>query len=135
MVAVTWQFFDTSGNDLAALQRLARSRDDERQRNARALVCIRCRYLISSDAQRIDVAGAHTHTCTNPHGIVYHIGCFGAAPGCVSVGPRLTEYSWFQGYRWQVALCSNCQTHLGWLFHGEQCFYGLIHDRLGRGPL
>lgn len=131
MAAVTWQLFDASGNDLEVLWRLARSRDHERRRNARALICVRCRYPISSDAQRINVAGAHSHTCTNPHGIVYHIGCFSAAPGCVSVGPRLSQHSWFQGYRWQVAICSNCHEHLGWLFHGEHGFYGLIHARLG----
>lgn len=134
MTAVTWQLFDASGSDLEALRRVARSRETDRRRNARALICIRCRNPISSDAQRIDVAGAHSHTCTNPHGIVYHIGCFSAAPGCSPVGPRLMEHSWFHGYRWQVGVCSNCHEHLGWLFHGERCFYGLIHTRLGSEP-
>ena len=126
----TWQLFDTSSHDLEAIRHLLEEDSDNTRRAARALVCNRCRYPISTDAQRIDIAGSHSHTCTNPHGIVYNIGCFSAAPGCDEVGPAYSEFSWFSGYRWQVAICGNCQEHLGWHFHGEQSFYGLIHDRL-----
>lgn len=135
MSAITWQLFDVSNADPEILQRLADQKDEAMRRAARSLVCSRCRYPISSDAQRINVAGAHSHTCTNPHGIVYRIGCFGAAPGCTEVGPVFCEYSWFTGYCWQVSICSNCQEHLGWFFHGEQPFYGLIHDRLSTADM
>lgn len=130
MTAITWQLFDASGNDPEKLKHLAEEDAEVMRRAARPLVCSRCRHRICTDAQRIDIAGSHSHTCTNPHGIVYRIGCFSAAPGCSEVGPAFSEFSWFSGYRWQVAICGNCQEHLGWHFHGEQSFYGLIHDRL-----
>lgn len=27
-----------------------------------------------------------------------------------------TEFSWFPGYAWQIALCKRCQIHIGWRF-------------------
>ncbi len=130
MTALTWQLFDTAGKDPEAFKRLAEEAAAEMDRSSRPLVCRRCRNIITSEARRIDVAGAHSHTCTNPHGIVYHIDCFSAAPGCSEIGSAFSEHSWFTGYRWQVAICGRCQEHLGWRFHGEQPFYGLIRDRL-----
>lgn len=130
MSAITWQLFDASNKDPDDLKLKDEKEAETGRGAARALLCGRCLYPISSDAQRINIAGAHTHTCTNPHGLVYRIGCFSAAPGCTAVGPAFSEYCWFQGYRWQVGVCSNCHEHLGWLFHGDSPFYGLIHDRL-----
>jgi len=135
MTAVTWpwpdwQCFDASGSDPEKLKQVLEQDADDLPGKGRPLVCSRCGHAISTEAQRIDIAGAHSHTCTNPHGIVYRIGCFSAAPGCSEVGPVVREFSWFTGYRWQVAVCGNCQEHLGWYFRGEQPFYGLIHDRL-----
>jgi len=31
-------------------------------------------------------------------------------------GRPTTEFSWFEGYSWQVAVCSECGEHLGWRF-------------------
>jgi len=122
--------FDTAGKDPEAIKRLAEDALDETEEPSRRLVCHNCRYLITTDNRRIEVAGGHSHTCTNPHGIVYQVECFSAAPGCREIGAAYQEYSWFTGYRWQVAICGQCQEHMGWQFRGEHSFYGLIRDRL-----
>ena len=92
-----------------------------------ALRCAACGHRISEVAYRIEMAGAHEHTFVNPGGIVHHIGCFVAAPGCVHVGPTETAFSWFPGWSWQVAICARCRVQLGWIFRcaGQQ-FHALI---------
>jgi len=92
-----------------------------------ALRCAACTHRISEAAYRIEMADAHEHTFVNPGGIVHHLGCFAAAPGCVHVGPTETAFSWFPGWSWQVAICARCRAHLGWIFRcaGQQ-FHGLI---------
>ena len=95
-----------------------------------ALLCIGCRGAITSKREAIEIAGAHCHTCTNPHGFTYTIGCFTQAPGTRAEGPKISADSWFLGYRWQLALCGGCQLHLGWRFSGPDAFYGLILNRL-----
>ena len=97
----------------------------------RALVCARCGQRITSDAARTTVGGQHEHTKANPHGYVFHIGCFAMAVGLVPWGPPSTAWTWFPGYSWQVERCAGCEEHIGWQFdspgHG---FHGLILDRL-----
>lgn len=94
--------------------------------------CRQCRQIITSSAERIPVQGSHHHTFANPHGVVFHIGCFQSVRGCGYVGPATEEFTWFRGYRWRIAVCSMCLTHLGWLFvsQGGHVFNGLILDRL-----
>ncbi len=101
-------------------------------RKDKHLRCRACRRAIARTDDRICIQGSHEHTCTNPHGIVFHIGCFRAAPGGTEIGEETYEYTWFTGYRWQIMLCAQCKTHLGWSFqaHDGDCFYGLILDRL-----
>ncbi len=107
-----------------------RSAESDR-RPRRLLLCLQCRRPITDDEARIDVAGRHEHTCANPHGHAFHIGCFALAPGCVGVGPDESYWSWFPGYAWRLVLCRTCHIHLGWLFSmtGSH-FYGLILNRL-----
>ena len=95
------------------------------------LVCVQCLQIVTNTANKIIVDGAHSHTFANPHGIIFEIGCFGAAPGCGTTGPATDDFSWFRGYQWKIALCRRCLTHLGWQFiSGTGLFYGLISDRL-----
>ena len=92
-----------------------------------ALVCVVCEHRISDTDHRIEMAGAHEHTFVNPNGIVHHIGCFDAAPGCGYIGDTESAFSWFPGWTWQIAVCSRCRAHVGWIFRnaGEQ-FHGLV---------
>jgi hypothetical protein len=117
------------------------SPDSARQSNAqttepdRHLVCSTCAFPITTGDQRTQVIGSHQHTFANPHGLVFRIGCYRAAPGCMPVGPESTEFAWFVGYAWTVQVCGRCAAHLGWSFRSSlQLFYGLIVDRLLDAP-
>jgi hypothetical protein len=95
------------------------------------LACASCGQRITTDAARIAVSGRHDHTFANPHGYVFHIGCFAAAVGIERVGPTSTEFSWFAGYSWQSEQCAACHAHLGWLFRSaKRTFHGLVLDNL-----
>ena len=112
-------------------ERLVEKQSAEKTKKEKRLFCAGCRHVITHQDERIQVQGGHAHTFTNPHGYTFHIGCFGQAKGCVTTGAGTTEWSWFQGYSWRIALCRHCQGHLGWRYHAQdESFYGLILDRL-----
>lgn len=93
----------------------------------RVIRCKACGHEITNHEQKCSIANSHSHTFFNPAGIVYEIGCFKEAAGCQITGQPTTEFSWFTGYWWRFALCSNCQAHLGWLYEKrESTFFGLI---------
>ena len=95
------------------------------------LYCVHCETHITDKVHKIDRQGAHRHTCTNPAQLTFNIGCFKAAPGCTQVGIPTSDHSWFNGYRWCIALCAGCQKHLGWHFVGTgDRFHGLILSEL-----
>ena len=100
------------------------------------LCCAACRAPVTTDSRRISVAGEHRHVFANPHGLVFAIGCFSAAPGCMATGPVTPDFSWFAGTSWQTAVCAVCRLHLGWRYLPGTggYFYGLILDRLVTGP-
>jgi hypothetical protein len=94
------------------------------------LYCFICGHIITQSRLRIAVAGAHNHTFTNPGGYRFEIGCFREAEGCEPAGEFSDFYSWFDGYTWRYATCASCRVHLGWVYRGEDTFFGLILDRL-----
>ncbi len=125
-----WMLYDPHGREDRD-NATAQSREEEPARERR-LVCRACGYAVAREADRITIDGSHTHTCTNPHGMTFDIGCFRDARGCKAVGPSTDDFTWFAGYAWTVAVCRNCDAHLGWLFRSvADRFYGLILDRLG----
>ena len=96
-----------------------------------AICCRACGSVVTGRNQRMQVSGSHHHTFFNPAGIVYELGCFHQAPGCLVTGAPSAEFTWFPGYLWRVALCRRCRVHLGWLFIMEgNFFYGLILTKL-----
>lgn len=106
-------------------------RDGPSDKKGRVLACSTCRHPITSEDQRIEMNGSHRHAFANPHGIVYHIGCFRNAPGCYTDSEETTHFTWFSGYSWSLASCSRCGYHLGWRFSSDRdSFYGLVVDRL-----
>ena len=95
------------------------------------IYCATCSNVITKPAERTEVNGSHTHHFTNPHGIRFHVGCFANALGCDISGSGEAADTWFMGYVWHLASCSECHTHLGWYFsRSEHQFYGLIVDRI-----
>ncbi len=105
--------------------------NERRQEGERALRCRQCNAPITTLKERTSRDGQHHHTVFNPAGIVYEIGCFSQAPGCVAPGTASREFTWFAGYRWRVAFCALCLEHLGWYFSGgDAAFFGLIFNRL-----
>ena len=108
-------------------------KDDPNKKDT--LHCIECHYPITRQSDRIQVNEQHQHVFANPHGYVYQIGCFGRAPGCIAIGQESSHFSWFPGYSWQVALCGQCWTLLGWAFgSSESQFFGLIVEKLKSMP-
>lgn len=98
---------------------------------AEAIYCRACGGVVTGRDQKIQVSGAHGHTFFNPAGIVFELGCFLLAPGCVTIGAPSKEFTWFPGHTWRVVLCRGCRVHLGWLFTmQENTFYGLILSKL-----
>ena len=94
------------------------------------LYCFICGQIITQTRERIPVEGAHKHTFTNPGGYRFEIGCFRQAQGCEQAGEFTDFYSWFDGYSWRYAVCGSCRAHLGWVYQGEDSFFGLVLDRL-----
>lgn len=93
--------------------------------------CAVCGNLITYASEESDRQGSFVHHFTNPHGMAFTIGCFATAAGISPHGLPTYEHSWFSGYAWNFAHCSQCQSHLGWGFHrGAEQFFGLILDHL-----
>ncbi len=110
-------------------------RDQTAEKHREALFCRHCTRLITFPDQRLAVDGAFRHTFFNPQGIVFEIGCFQTAAGCVAIGRETSEFTWFKGFSWRICLCSGCQVHLGWRYRSPEGsrFFGLILDRLRSG--
>ena len=95
-------------------------------------LCKFCRRRITSSSEQIAVNGQHAHICANPYGLLFEVGCFARAVGCQTTGNPTTEFTWFPGYAWSIALCASCANHLGWHYTGKPPseFYGLILSHL-----
>jgi len=122
-------FFDK--RDATAGEKQAGARVEGQAKKEKRLFCALCRHPITHQDERIPVNGRHEHTCTNPGGYTFRISCFHEAGGCIAIGEATTAHTWFNGYAWQVAICANCERHLGWRFQAPaDYFHGLILDRL-----
>ncbi len=95
------------------------------------LRCRECHAPITQPRDRIVMNEKHQHVFANPHGYIYHIGCFARALGCLAIGEETRFFSWFPGYTWKIALCGQCLTLLGWAFRSKESYFlGLILDKL-----
>ena len=95
------------------------------------VLCRTCGAKITDNSFAAIVNNSHEHSFFNPHGYVFQIRCYSAATGCTSGGKPSSEFTWFAGYTWQLAICRACSAHLGWRFQSDSVsFYGLIRDKL-----
>jgi hypothetical protein len=106
--------------------------DDDTEAKKGFVYCGLCSHVVSHIEQRIEVNGSHDHNFVNPYGVEFHVGCFDEALGCAISGQPTAADTWFPGFRWRLASCEECTTHLGWLFANADAytFYGLILDRI-----
>ncbi len=123
-LAIPWYWFDATSSDIDEVTKESDKPADTGK--GRKLRCLLCQYIITDESQRISIDGSHTQNKTNPGGIKFNFGCFQKAPGCSALGIATDEYTWFSGYKWQLAVCAGCGEHLGWLFRSVNGFYGLI---------
>ncbi len=103
--------------------------DDDKMRK-RLLICADCGHPITKVSERVNIRGRHNHGFRYFNETV-PLGCFRNAQGCVGVQRISNGYSWFRGYAWQIQVCGNCHTQLGWKYISEEdSFYGLIFKTL-----
>jgi cereblon len=116
----------------------ARGREDapERADESARYVCRACRTPITDGSAVFGPGGAPAvQVFTNPEGRVCQVLTVTQARDLLLVGPATSEYTWFPGYAWRVALCGRCTTHLGWRYEALQgaapaIFYGLLLSEL-----
>jgi hypothetical protein len=105
--------------------------DETFEEKKRVVVCKECNHTISEVSEKTTMDGMHLHTFANPHGVLFEIGLYEAADGCVLDGPFSDEFTWFPGFSWKIALCGGCLVHMGWYFgSGDSSFFGIISDRI-----
>lgn len=98
------------------------------------ILCRFCHAAVTTQHAELAVDQQHQHRFFNPNGVHYLIGCFQLAPGCDISGLATSEYTWFKGFSWQFARCSDCGEHLGWFYQQAESsqFFGLIIEKLVR---
>ena len=95
------------------------------------ILCKNCRNTVTGPDWIITVNEQHRHTFLNPEGLVFQVGCFSHADGCLIDDQPTLENTWFAGFNWSISICSNCMVHLGWFYQkDDQNFFSLIIDRL-----
>ncbi len=113
-------------------QKLTKTKDQTEEKEEKFILCKQCENKITLPNKQIEVGGLVEHTFLNPGGHVFRIGCFFEAEGCLAVGVPTAEWTWFEGFEWQVAICNQCNSHLGWFYRSkdDRNFFGLILDLL-----
>ena len=98
----------------------------------RSLLCRLCSQPVTARSNAVEVDGSKEHTFFNPAGLMFEIGCFSHAPGCIMQGDASEEFTWFPGHAWRHAHCGGCGAHLGWRFESGAggVFFGLVSKRL-----
>ncbi|MDA1074017.1 MAG: cereblon family protein [Proteobacteria bacterium] len=105
--------------------------DEEDEADRDFFFCRACSNVIGRLSDRMEIHSSFDHFFTNPYGYEFHVGCFREALGCTIAGDRVAADTWFMGFQWRHAMCSQCSSHLGWYFdNSDTYFYGLILDRI-----
>ena len=101
-------------------------------------VCCNCDSFIGRQSNMFPMSKEGPQgTYCNPAGIIHDTVTLYQAQGLsLSRHPPSTEYTWFPGYAWTIAMCVNCGTHMGWKFTAVQStlkpksFWGLMRKSL-----
>ncbi|MBF0225989.1 MAG: hypothetical protein HQK76_11080 [Desulfobacterales bacterium] len=124
-----------SEKKLEEIQKILEMEELEEKKEDPRLLCKQCKNIITSQENAIFINGNHLHIFTNPSGVIFEIGCFSIAEGCINHGQPTFDFTWFPGFAWRFCLCSNCRNHMGWFYQSstEGSFYGLISANLIKG--
>lgn len=104
----------------------------------------RCRSCGARVARGRDVFGpggaSPVQVFPNPSGQMRRILTVRFASGMTFLGEPTTDFTWFKGYSWTIALCAACGAHLGWRYDRvaleeawPERFFGLLVDALVEG--
>ena len=106
-------------------------KDKPKKKKKRRIRCKFCNSKVTDSSKIISISNSSNHTFVNPAGIVYNITCYSEADGCIVVGEKMSEFSWFNGFFWQFAMCKECLNHLGWFYSSDdKYFFGLVSEYL-----
>ncbi|XP_031843037.1 E3 ubiquitin ligase component cereblon [Nomia melanderi] len=86
--------------------------------------CNNCNALIGRQSNMLPMSteGPLGIYC-NRAGFIHDIVTLYSAQGLIlSHHPPSTEYTWFPGYAWTIAMCKNCNSHMGWKFTAVESF-------------
>jgi len=110
---------------------LTETKTDTMSEEDEIITCVFCNNHITDPSKQIIINNSFHHVFANPHGLIFEIGCFSDAKGCVPGSIASTEFSWFFRFSWKIGVCNQCSSHLGWIFSSESDrFYGLILEKL-----
>ncbi|EFN75562.1 protein cereblon [Harpegnathos saltator] len=81
-------------------------------------VCVQCETLIGRQSHMFPMNREGPQgTYVNPEGVIHETITFYHVQGvALSSSSPSTNYSWFPGYAWTVAICKRCSQHVGWKF-------------------
>ncbi|KAG0611107.1 hypothetical protein M758_7G116100 [Ceratodon purpureus] len=101
---------------------------------------LRCKCCMAAIARRSDMlvmsADGPISAYVNAHGYVHETLTLARARGLHLDGQPQTANSWFPGYAWVLAECSECQEHMGWRFTAvdkesrPKAFWGIRRSQL-----
>lgn len=101
-----------------------------------AFLCVSCELDVAERDAVFDPGAGPLQLHVNPHGHLHEILTLSAARNLAYYGEETTEFTWFPGYAWRVALCGRCHSHLGWRFAAVEesrtpaTFYGLLRKAI-----
>ncbi|XP_014241900.1 protein cereblon isoform X2 [Cimex lectularius] len=79
--------------------------------------CQSCKVQIGlqQDVFAMSTEGTQS-TYVNPEGFLHDILTFLHAQNVALTSLPSSQFSWFPGYAWSIAVCSSCHRHIGWQF-------------------
>ncbi|KAG5307589.1 CRBN protein, partial [Pseudoatta argentina] len=101
-------------------------------------VCVNCESFIGRQSHMFPMNKEGPQgSYVNPGGVIHETITFYHVQGVLlNNSDPSTEYSWFPGYAWTIAICKGCRHHVGWKFTAVQSnlrpkeFWGLTRRSL-----
>jgi cereblon len=86
-------------------------------RQRKVILCRRCGGELSEAAAVFSMTpSGPAGVFVNPHGFLHEVLTVRRAKNLLRLGLPTTEFTWYPGYAWEIALCAGCREHVGWAF-------------------